>query len=94
MSEEKFTQGEWTNHLDGTIRNIDCTQVVGTYTMSGPFRNDEQKANANLMAVAPEMYLMLEDAMCLLAENDSECKALSKKIRLLRIKARGEHEKT
>jgi len=41
--------------------------------------------------VSEKMYKMLENAMCLLAENDKECKALSKEIRLLRAEARGEN---
>lgn len=68
-SGEKFTQGEWTHHLDGTIRNGDCTQIIGTYTMSGPFRNGEQKANAHLISAAPKMYHLLVQCEAIIRQN-------------------------
>jgi len=76
--ETKITKGEWSISY-GTLVKIGSIN----YEMENPH-------DAHLIAAAPKMYKMLENAMCLLAENDKECKALSKEIRLLRAEARVE----
>ncbi len=69
MSKVKFTNGEW-EVVDGTLvgeqvlfvhvkgKGVVCrlTRQVGTHI---PL-SDEDKANAHLIAAAPEMYYLLE----------------------------------
>jgi len=91
MRKEKFTQGEWKIVETGLNYypdiKIECNGDSVCCEIHG---NDHGKPNAHLIKAAPKMYHLLEDAMCLLAENDNECKALSKQIRFLRAEARGE----
>ena len=84
---EQFTPGEW----EADNYEINCSgSRVAECGYSGAEPDEQELANAHLIAAAPKMYRMLENAMCLLAENDKECKALSKEIRLLRAEARVE----
>jgi len=87
---EQFTQGDWeakdwSSHGDW---GVECGESSICCAFGASKKNE---ANAHLIAAAPKMYKMLENAMCLLAENDKECKALSKEIRSLRAEARGEN---
>ncbi|MBL4941148.1 MAG: hypothetical protein JKY81_05725 [Colwellia sp.] len=58
MSQTKFTKGEWAAnfpHVESKGRLIsDCG--ISNYE-----DHEEEKANANLIAAAPDMYQMIED---------------------------------
>lgn len=95
---EQFTQGDWINEgttvyalQDSLCPGMPSKENRFYFGVQGKCSDEELLANAVLAKAAPKMYRMLEDAMCLLAENDKECKALSKEIRLLRAEARGEN---
>ncbi|AUR93301.1 coil containing protein [Vibrio phage 1.186.O._10N.286.49.E3] len=91
MSEAKFTKGPW-RILDKYQVGVNVNFGDGFFTIASCQVFNEAKANANLIAAAPEMYEMLEtltesqnmeDAEHLLRENRLE-------ILELLAKARGE----
>ena len=59
MSNEKFTQGDWKVDKKGDIKASDGFLIAETWT--GDAVGDEDLANNNLIAAAPEMYLLLAD---------------------------------
>ena len=60
MSEAKFTKGEWIVYGDWAIKRKGTTEILASFEERG-FNNQEGFANAHLIAVAPEMYAMLEN---------------------------------
>lgn len=52
MTNEKFSQGEWGYHPDGTIRNEDCSIIIA---------NDVLRHNGYILSAAPDMYRALRD---------------------------------
>ena len=97
MSEAKFTNGKWVAFYPHELLNDGHISVE---TESGKliyFREvhkttlEEQAANANLIAAAPEMYEMLEDAADMLFQSgEAEFRSHGMEIRKLLAKARGE----
>lgn len=68
MSDAKFTSGVWIVDLGGSVGHVkallagsDKTPTVARYDVITPSLSDEhRKANAHLIAAAPDMYRMLE----------------------------------
>ena len=99
MSEAKFTKGEWVADLssDGQIsilaggEHLPVADVeVSYYPRTGELGefscSDEQKANAHLIATAPEMYKMLDAIASLMILPPEHV------LEQLLAKARGEHD--
>ncbi|AUR87909.1 hypothetical protein NVP1105O_66 [Vibrio phage 1.105.O._10N.286.49.B4] len=59
MSEAKFTKGEW-RILDKYQVGVNVNFGDGFFTIASCQVFNEAKANANLIAAAPEMYEFLE----------------------------------
>lgn len=63
---EKFTQGEWAvlqrnnNDIQATFVGV---KIGGEYIEVGFLNNLQQKANAHLIAAAPDMYRALRDLL-------------------------------
>jgi hypothetical protein len=89
MSEAKFTKGEWVQcFANGIVIQTESTGY-GICRVIGNLESD--RANANLIACAPEMYAMLEDLykalfVDLTTDNMPSCAEVS----ALLAKARGE----
>lgn len=60
MTDIKHTLGPWERD-DGYIKSINTGDVICTPYFSYYERTDEQKANAHLIAAAPEMYEALKN---------------------------------
>jgi hypothetical protein len=94
MSEPKFTKGPWTfcNDDKGMYQATDDgkrIKLLFSFDMSFVgISSSEHKANAALIAVAPEMYWMLEK--CRTALHNCGMSCLSEDVFLLLKKARGE----
>ncbi|CAH9012540.1 putative coil containing protein [Vibrio phage 199E37-1] len=101
MSEAKFTRGGWNFNqeieVDDSMVIVDDNYNVITYLHSGCVfdgsgyfnkMNDEQEANANLIAAAPEMYEMLESLAKAIVHDKNY--ATAKPVFDLLAKARGE----
>ena len=83
MSEAKFTKGEW--EVKSTSIHPARIKVKDKKGMNGRIIGDVRSIeDANLMALAPEMYELLE----FISENPSETNVIE--IRKLLAKARGE----
>jgi hypothetical protein len=96
MKMEKFTQGEWVSTEIGVCVRIESNdQSDGMLTPVARMEKydfpSEHKANAALIAAAPEMYAMLNEISdgLLEAGGFGNCK-LAKEIESLLEKARGE----
>ena len=94
--ETKFTKGKWNFCSDGNVyaflNNGGANKLFSTETKS-IFLSEEEKANAHLIAAAPEMYEALEQVMTTLSSDgfgcfDNTCAEIGK----LLAKARGEHD--
>ena len=82
----KFTKGPWVQcFANGIVIQTENTGY-GICRVIGNLESD--RANANLIACAPEMYEMLEDCLAILADGGFFIKA--EKIGELLAKARGE----
>lgn len=90
MSETKFTKGEW---------RVDVCRLTGVASVipeKGMYTHDSiclcmgDKANAHLIAAAPDMYKMLEITMNILNGDDFENEVSNQDIKELLAKARGE----
>lgn len=92
MSEAKFTKGEW--NVEGTSMAIGSSYRGNFNVTSTCFDGDigdSSKANANLIAAAPEMYELLSEVSHVLGHELSPTnKAYIKAIKELLAKARGE----
>jgi hypothetical protein len=88
MSEAKFTKGEWQVSASGLSVNCSGWRVARAYSGSNIPYVQETKANAHLIAVAPEMYNLLQDIVDL--RLDDECAININAIKQLLAKARGE----
>ena len=102
---EKFTKGKWVidaknKFIDGAAITSECRngmveicKVESAY-FDGNLDNDfevEQKANAHLIAAAPEMYAMLEDYVSFSERGDAEgFNQMLYVVKDLLAKARGE----
>lgn len=53
---DKFTQGEWVAKLDDGYYQVSC----GSWFVCTSFDTEQDKANARLIAAAPDMYRMIE----------------------------------
>ena len=88
---EKFTQGDWVAS-DYLVR---CNgQRVSECGYSGVEHDEQELANANLIAEAPDMYRMLSEISAFLSfkpDNDS-LHGLKGDIEKLLTKARGESD--
>lgn len=101
MSKAKFTKGEWIiteGFMGDTILttkdrlNKSKSEIVTIEIVFSGEISIEQKANAHLIAAAPEMYELLEELECsaLNIEQTANNLAYRKMIRELLAKARGE----
>ena len=108
MSEAKFTKGEWVIDYRGTLGHVKSikggaiTPTVARYDFVSPsLTNKEKKANAHLIAAAPDMYKMLErlksiiedydyDLFCERATGEWSEPEISTEIEKLLTKARGQ----
>ena len=99
MTETKFTPAPWTLDEDGEI--LDCNNDSIALLEIEDFDAEieqELKANANLIATAPELYHLLSEMTGLLHEHHSsnycsigfEGELVKKSVTVL-AKARGEH---
>lgn len=98
MSEVKFTKSRWYAALDYKVWSAE--RPICKIETGGPFWNEEEKANANLIAATPDMYAMLKDARKALlgsydatdypADGTSNCEVVAYQIGILLAKARGE----
>lgn len=94
MSKEKFTQGEW-KVMNQTGR-LDYSYMVYTGDECARTSEVESKANADLIAAAPDMYSKLKDLSKLMAMLDPytpdlmELDCVTSEIDELLAKARGE----
>tara|TARA_R110000851_G_scaffold88121_1_gene192549 strand:- start:893 stop:1192 length:300 start_codon:yes stop_codon:yes gene_type:complete len=70
MSNAKFTKGVWVANYGGSIGHVKALLNVSTHNtptvarcdvLTTSISNDEKKANAQLIAEAPELYRMLSD---------------------------------
>lgn len=98
MSEAKFTKGQWVTDIDqhdepnqdivisSNHMNICKVHIDDCCTM----HNKELKANAHLIAAAPQMYELLEVIMNILNGEDALSEVSSDDIAKLLTKARGE----
>lgn len=84
MSEAKFTKGPW-RILDKYQVGIDVNFGDGFFTIASCQAFNEAKANAHLIAAAPEMYYALQEALPLISH-----KAVIGVINEALAKARGE----
>lgn len=57
----KFTPGPWSGGKEVFLRTVEL-ESVGLSLLFGSFRTEEAKANAHLIAAAPELYAALETA--------------------------------
>ncbi len=74
MSETKFTAGPW--QVFRKQSSVGCNEGQGIAEL---WRDgDERKANANLIAAAPEMYAMLEQICDGMFDAESAQKLLAK----------------
>ncbi|UYE90954.1 hypothetical protein [Vibrio phage vB_VaS_L1] len=92
MSEAKFTKGEWFSALDGCVYAPvmgDCKKISTINTMD-IIASNEERANAHLIAAAPEMYEMLGKVLTEYKEMLGMSQEV-KEIEQLLAKARGEH---
>lgn len=103
MTKEKFTKREWVvfteDESEHYLTTIDCggmmTIPVITSAIDLSFCDgEERKANAHLIAAAPEMYeLLLEISVFSSFKPDNkELQLIKVDIEKLLAKARGEHE--
>ena len=78
MSEEKFTRGPWSLLFNDKTKVVLEQQGVAVFvadTYAGFTKSEEeQKANAALIAAAPELYKELEKhcALCMMMHPDCE----------------------
>lgn len=92
MNEVKFTKGPWAAISNGSYYDIgpknDCS-TIPIYPSVCIGVQLERKADAHLIAAAPEMYEMLEHVMKCAAIQDNEL-IEAEEIRNLLAEARGE----
>lgn len=85
MKETKFTKGEWQVSGDGLNVNSGGCRVARAYSGSNIAYVQPARANAHLIAAAPEMYKLLEDYLMkcnfVYGENYDEVEELLKKAR-------------
>lgn len=89
MSEAKFTKGEWKVSSCGMSVNTDGYKVARAHSGSAIPYTQPTKANAHLIAAAPEMYNLLE-RLSRLDDEESIGDGNLWDIRELLSKARGE----
>jgi hypothetical protein len=87
MSEAKFTKGEW-KILDKYQVGINVDFGDGFFTVASCQVFNEAKANAHLIAAAPEMYSELDELSGIIRRMGVD--SASDRIDLLLAKARGE----
>lgn len=101
---EKFTQGEWQRAMNksrngkGAIRGLSHCRIENEKGVVVAFAvpqksRQEQIANTNLIAAAPEMYAKLKTVLALCEGNllrKTRCDILGEEIATLLKKARGE----
>lgn len=89
MSNEKFTKGPWFITEYEVIKSESSKTATGAISVAGVsipmYRCEEAKANAALIAAAPEMYEMLQTACGMFSGTELASRAES-----LLAKARGE----
>lgn len=103
MSDAKFTKGPWVAFPDSVgsyyvncrSNEDDCVTenspaVCATWGATYSTIKGCEKADAHLIAAAPEMYTMLETAMNIMNADDFESEVSSDDIKKLLAKARGE----
>jgi len=94
MNDINFTGVKWVVDLGGTIGHIkailvgsDKTPTVARYDVETLSLNDDhKKANAHLIAAAPDMYLLLRDIL----NNYETDTHMDNQINVVLSKARGE----
>jgi hypothetical protein len=90
MNKTKFTPGPWTvGGNGGFINQLQIHPTIGCAYGAG----DEVKANAHLIAAAPDLYEALEDLICLCEvglKSDYDINAELADARTALAKARGE----
>ena len=90
MSEVKFAKGKWSAHDKRQQCNGFSIFAENQYVafVGDSDDNTDCKANANLIAAAPEMYEMLDKLLRPYGREDVSDEEISK----LLAKARGEHD--
>ncbi|MGB1281005.1 MAG: hypothetical protein ACPG5V_13675 [Vibrio cyclitrophicus] len=93
MSEAKFTKGEWIVDYDNCDYGSGEWYIVGNARVEFSYRatseeKEEAKANAHLIAAAPEMYSELDELSGIIRRMGVE--SASDRIDQLLKKARGE----
>ncbi|CAM0106266.1 hypothetical protein MYOV065v1_p0027 [Vibrio phage PS15B.2] len=96
MSESKFTKGEWSLNATDFYGEFDLTTqeriedskvaILTIDTSYSGYIGDEQKANAHLIAAAPEMYELIKEFL----DYADPCHPISDMANKLLAKARGE----
>ena len=92
MDKPKFRKGPWRVYdcrgYDETSHEFSVVDKEGwnIADVTDMIESEENKANAALIAAAPEMYAMLEDMLNMFAEESVEYGMIQK----LLVKARGE----
>jgi hypothetical protein len=61
MSAPKFTPGPWPGGKEVHLRTVEL-ESIGITLMLSSARTDEAKANAHLIAAAPELYAVVAEA--------------------------------
>ena len=93
MSEEKFTRGPWSLLFNDKTKVVLEQQGVAVFvadTYAGFTKSEEeQKANAALIAAAPEMYEGLKEIRDVMEKDGRFCRTVEAIDKLL-MKARGE----
>ena len=95
MSETKFTKGEWQVSGDGLNVNSGGCRVARAYSGSNIAYVQPARANAHLIAAAPEMYAIIANIVKYSKLNDSSVNEYTHNSILsfekLLAKARGEN---
>ena len=89
MSESKFTKGEWTVE-DGRVVACGDFRIAYSYSGSNIPYTEPAKANAHLIAAAPEMYEAMQEFVNRVDKGEVRSNKTYNKFKSILAKARGE----